>query len=142
MKLSEIEKQREAIVSAAHHQQLTAPLANPTHQARALNRFCGDEIQVYFEIKDDALNGACAQVKGCLVTQAAWNLLAPLLIGQTVASAVQVVQSLLDALSTDSPTAPAPLQILLAFQHPSPRKRCASLAAEATLSALLAVKSY
>ena len=102
------------------------------------NRFCGDEIQVYFQINDGVIKNLSAEVRGCLVVHASWTLLAASLKGKTLQDGQLLCRELLSHLKDPGSSANLKhsLSVLETYKAPHARHSCASLPALATLKAL------
>ena len=102
------------------------------------NRFCGDEIQVYFQISNGIIENLGAEVRGCLVVHASWTLLATSLKGKTLHDGQLLCRELLSHLKDQGPPGNLrhSLSVLETYKAPHARHSCASLPAMATLKAL------
>jgi nitrogen fixation NifU-like protein len=131
---------RELIRQAASSFKFRTPLEYCTHHSKECNRSCGDEIAVSVEVRSGSIAALYAKVDGCLVTSAAWTLLADRLIEHSVAIAIETLEIYLQFLDGKRPANDEglnkQLQLLSIFQRPSARKDCARLPALAFLRAL------
>ncbi|HEX7672571.1 MAG TPA: iron-sulfur cluster assembly scaffold protein [Bdellovibrio sp.] len=112
---------------------------HPVHlSALEQNRFCGDEIQVYFQINNGLIENLSAEVRGCLIVHASWNLLAGSLRGKTLREGHLLCRDLLLHLKeqNSSTALQNTLSVLEAYRAPHARNSCASLPAMAALKAL------
>ena len=60
----------------------TGVMKNPTHQARALNSSCGDEITVFLKIDNGKVNDMSYDARGCALTIAAASFLSEKIKGK------------------------------------------------------------
>jgi len=117
-------------------------LASPTHYARGLNPFCGDEYEVGFAVDAAGIiREAAFQGHGCAISKASASLMTEALTGQSAARAAELFAAF-QALVTgkyDAAADPARLGRLNVFkgvwQYPS-RVKCAALCWHAARSAL------
>lgn len=112
---------------------------HPIHlSALEQNRFCGDEIQVYFQINNGLIENLSAEVRGCLVVHASWNLLASSLRGKTLHEGHLVCRDLLNHLKDQKSAGNLQnsLSVLETYKAPHARSSCASLPAMAAIKAL------
>tara|TARA_B100000886_G_C20228208_1_gene409407 strand:- start:70 stop:471 length:402 start_codon:yes stop_codon:yes gene_type:complete len=65
-------------------------LLNFTHNLKAKNPLCGDEIQLFLKINKGKINGISYQGKNCVYCQASANLLSNNSIGKGVEQMIEV----------------------------------------------------
>lgn len=113
---------QENILDHYKHPRARGELAAATHTSGAANPSCGDSVQVYLKVAGGRVTGARWVGEGCVLSQAAADLLAESLIGQTLAQA--------QALGNDD------ILKLVGVSLGPNRLRCALLPLEALRSAL------
>ncbi len=81
---------RAAIVEHSRQPRNLGRLAAATHHARGYNPLCGDEVDVYLELRDDVLAEISFEVSGCAICIASASLMSEHLKSATVAVAQAV----------------------------------------------------
>lgn len=65
-------------------------LANPTHQAKALNASCGDKLQMDIIVKNDIIKEVRFSGVGCAISQASASLLTEFVQGKTTTESLSL----------------------------------------------------
>ena len=128
---------RERIQLAAKSTEFRLPLRSPTHQAVVRNLACGDEIKVSLQVHEGVIQDLSAQITGCLVTSAAWTMLASTLIGKPCHISLALLDQLCQFLDQKTELLSEELTDLRGFRRPSPRRECAKLPALAVLRSFI-----
>ncbi len=66
---------QELILDHCRHPRHFGELANATHHARGLNPFCGDDVSIALNIKDNKINNIQFTGKGCAICMASASLM-------------------------------------------------------------------
>lgn len=91
---------REIILEEYKHPRNKGRLATPTHEGRAKNPLCGDEITLTFDLSDGVIRDVRFEGVGCAISQAAASLFTEHIKGRPVAEvAAMDEQTILDLLS-------------------------------------------
>ena len=78
----EQELYRENILDHYKHPRHYTVLPSFTHTHRELNPLCGDELEVYLNVKQGRVENISFQGKGCAISQAAMSLLTDAMLGK------------------------------------------------------------
>ena len=65
-------------------------LSDFTHNSKAKNPLCGDEIQIFFKVKKGKISGVSYQGKNCVYCQASANLISINSNGKKVEEMIEV----------------------------------------------------
>ncbi len=85
MELSDLDDlYRDAILDHCRHPRNSATLGDPDATARAVNPFCGDEVDVQLVFENGFLADIGIQSSGCSINQAASSMLSEALGGKTL----------------------------------------------------------
>ncbi len=85
-------------------------IEHPTHMAHGHNALCGDEINVYLELKEGVIRDISFDGEGCAISRASASLMTELLKGKTLAEAEKQFRDLTELLGeTELP----PMETLL-----------------------------
>jgi nitrogen fixation NifU-like protein len=129
---------REIILAHARDPHNAGTLPDACCQAHLDNITCGDEIDLYADIRDGVIVALRFQAQGCAITTASASMMTDAVIGQTTAEAARLLESFRAFFTDAAPLDPA-LEELEAFegvrQLPA-RVKCALLAWNALESVL------
>ncbi len=122
---------RDIILDHSRNPRNAGRLESCTHQGRAANPLCGDELEVTVRIGEDRISDIRAAVRGCVISQAAASLMTLAVTGQPTAVALALgrgfnaaMEGATDALAPEL----SPLQPLLELRKHRSRIGCALLA--------------
>ena len=88
MELSDLDDlYRDAILDHCRHPRNSAMLGEPDASARAVNPFCGDEVDIQLVFENGLLATIGVQSSGCSINQAASSMLSEALGGMTLEGA-------------------------------------------------------
>ncbi len=113
---------REQMMDHYRHPRNHQALTNPTHQAQGINPLCGDQIEVFLNVRDNLINDIGFQSQSCAITTATASLVTEQLRGQPA--------SHLQSFTVDK------IQELLGTPLSSSRINCAMVVIEAFKKAL------
>jgi len=124
---------RDTILKHARSPQNEGVLENPDYKARAVNKLCGDELELTLSLEGDQIKEARLNVRGCAVVQAASSMMSELLSGLTLQQAsergAQLKACLQDGATPDQDL--ASLLPLITLKDHRARHRCVLLPWEA-----------
>lgn len=76
---------QENILDYYKHPRQRGTLVGATHESDAANPSCGDSVQLYLKVEGDRVVEARWMGEGCVLSQAAADMLAEYVIGKTLA---------------------------------------------------------
>src|SRR5688572_13851679 len=115
-----------------------AVISGPTVVGHASNQLCGDDIGVSARVVNGVILAAAYRSHACALTSASASLLANLVPGQPIASALAMQATLAAALADRAGTMPAGFEDLTLARLLPSRRRCALLPWDALRTALAA----
>ena len=80
----------DSILDHCRHPRNSARLDSPDATGRAVNPFCGDEVDLQIEMGGDRITGVGVQGLGCSINQAAASMLSEAIAGRSVAEAESI----------------------------------------------------
>lgn len=119
------------ILAHAREPRNYGPMAAATHEARGLNRLCGDRLHIYLSLDGDRLSDARFDGTGCAISMASASLLTEAVQGMPKDEALEFGRALIARLNGDGDIDSGALGDLRALEgvreFPS-RVKCATLA--------------
>jgi nitrogen fixation NifU-like protein len=133
---------RELILDHSRSPRNFGKLADATHTAEGINPLCGDKLRLYLSLdQDDAIVDASFEGSGCAISVASASLLTDIVIGTSVATALDYFQAVTRHLTATKPTELEPIELekiraLDGVREFPARVKCATLAWHALNSAI------
>ena len=84
---------RDAILDHSRNPRNSGPLVNPDLSGRAVNPFCGDEVDLQINVEEGRVSRVGEQGHGCSINQATSSLLSEALRGKSIEE-IEVVADL------------------------------------------------
>lgn len=84
---------QDLIVDHFKHPRCKEVLQDSTSSASLLNPLCGDEIEIFLQVRDEWVERATFQGKGCSISQASASMMCELLQGKTIQQAYELIHS-------------------------------------------------
>ncbi|MBI1957395.1 MAG: iron-sulfur cluster assembly scaffold protein [Candidatus Niyogibacteria bacterium] len=81
---------QEHILEHAKHPRNAGALEKPTHRAKAQNPLCGDEAEIFLDVKNGALADIKYEVQGCILSKAALSMVSEYAKGKKLAAIVKL----------------------------------------------------
>lgn len=75
---------RNPILDHTRHPRNPDPLEEPDAAGRAVNPFCGDEVDLQIALDDGRVSGVGVQGRGCSINQASASMLSEAIKGKTI----------------------------------------------------------
>jgi len=135
---------RELILDHARSPRHFGKLEGATHSAEGINPLCGDKLRLYVVLDiDDNITAASFEGSGCAISVASASLMTDMIIGKTIAQALDYFNAVTMRLAGPEPAGGEPTPIELGKiraldgvrEFPS-RVKCATLAWHALNSAI------
>lgn len=121
-------------------------MEHPDGFAHGSNPLCGDQIDVYLEIKDGSISDVSFDGMGCAICNASASMMTEALKGRTEEEAESLFESFHLALTEEAaPTDGAPLgklKVLMGVKEYPVRVKCATLAWHTFHAALRKIKGH
>lgn len=116
-------------------------LENHTHNAKGLNPLCGDNLEIFLEIKNDKIIAASFKGQGCAISTASASILTEVVKNKKISEASQLFKSIQNYLKDSSDSELSDLedlqiQALCGVKNYPTRIKCAILAWHALNQAL------
>jgi nitrogen fixation NifU-like protein len=121
---------RELILAHSRDPRNAGRLERPSHQGRAANPLCGDELELTLRLEGDRIQEIRAAVRGCVIAQAASSLMTTVVQGSSSGDAGAWGRQFREVLEDASQALPPhlePLAPLLELRHHRSRIGCALL---------------
>jgi len=77
------------------------PLDNPNISERGHNPYCGDDITLNLEIKDNIIKDASYSGVGCAISQASTSMMIDLVKGKTVDEAIHLADTFISMIKSE-----------------------------------------
>ncbi|MBI4084054.1 MAG: SUF system NifU family Fe-S cluster assembly protein [Candidatus Lambdaproteobacteria bacterium] len=121
---------RATVLEHSRHPQNTGRVAHPTHQARAANPLCGDELEVTLRLTGQHVEQVRVAVRGCVISQASASLMSVIVQGHRADEARRWAGQWRSALEGEADLPPdlESLRPLLELRNHRSRTGCALLA--------------
>jgi nitrogen fixation protein NifU and related proteins len=127
MNLNEI--YRQVVLEHSRQPHHKSQLLSATHQQKGVNPSCGDELELFLEIKDNQIIKATFLGVGCAISQASASMLTVLLEGQSLQNALALTADFHAMMRGSSPTdALGDAAALQGVSKLHTRVKCATLA--------------
>ncbi len=131
----------DAILDHRRNPRNQAVLDTPDASARAVNPFCGDEVDIQLAFADGRVSGVGVQAVGCSINQSTASMLSEAVVGKTVEEIRRLAtafEGIMDGVSPSGADAAAmyDLPTLSAVREYPVRIKCALLAWSALEDAL------
>jgi nitrogen fixation NifU-like protein len=131
----------DAILDHRRNPRNQAVLDSPDASARAVNLFCGDEVDIQLTFADGRVSGVGVQAVGCSINQSTASMLSEAVVGKTVEeirSLAAAFEGMMDGVSPSASGAATmyDLPTLSAVREYPVRIKCALLAWSALEDAL------
>lgn len=94
---------QELIVDHFKNPRCHGALSDPTCFASLLNPLCGDEIELFFRVKEDRVQEVTFQGKGCSISQASASMMCQLFVGKPVAEVSTLVSRFAEMMKGEIP---------------------------------------
>ena len=131
---------KEIILEHAQNPSHRFPLKNPTVVEEAVNRSCGDEIELELTLKDGYIAGICANSRGCSISIASASMMADAIDGMSVNQARELIAAfkgmILESSKAELPEAFEDLEAFRGVKKYPIRVKCATLSWNALEQAL------
>ena len=131
---------RNLILDHAREPRHFGKLDQPTHEARGVNRLCGDKLRIYLRVEDGAVSDVSFAGVGCAITIASASLLTQVLKGMSTQDALafsdRLMQRLTAGQNDDSNFDPGALRALEGVREYPARVKCATLPWQTLKSAI------
>ena len=137
---------REAILDHTRHPRNRDPLKTHDAAARAVNPFCGDEVDLELSLDDGKVVAASARAVGCSINRAATSMLSEVIQGLTHEEIAEVTTLYRETmmgttLSEEASARIGQLRSMMGVRSFPVRIKCALLALNALEDALADVKA-
>ena len=76
-------------------------LSNPDVTGRAINPFCGDQVDIQILFKDSRVSAVGIQAEGCSINQATASILSELMMGMSITEMMSASNRFRDIMSSD-----------------------------------------
>ena len=76
-------------------------LSNPDVTGRAINPFCGDQVDIQILFKDSRVSAVGIQAEGCLINQATASILSEFMVGMSITEMMSASNRFRDIMSSD-----------------------------------------
>ena len=76
-------------------------LSNPDVTGRAINPFCGDQVDIQILFKDSRVSAVGIQAEGCTINQATASILSELMMGMSITEMMSASNRFRDIMSSD-----------------------------------------
>ena len=76
-------------------------LSNPDVTGRAINPFCGDQVDIQILFKDSRVSAVGIQAEGCSINQATASILSELMMGMSITEMMSASNRFWDIMSSD-----------------------------------------
>ena len=76
-------------------------LSNPDVIGRAINPFCGDQVDIQILFKDSRVSAVGIQAEGCSINQATASILSELMMGMSITEMMSASNRFRDIMSSD-----------------------------------------
>ena len=122
---------RDVILDHSRHPRNSGRLAPCTHQARAANPLCSDELELTLNVAGDRIDDIRAVVRGCVISQAGASLMTTAVLHQSAGEALARADAFRRALEEPGTLLPPGLRLLqplLELREHRSRIGCALLA--------------
>ncbi|MBI2039068.1 MAG: iron-sulfur cluster assembly scaffold protein [Candidatus Niyogibacteria bacterium] len=77
---------QEHILDHAKYPRNAGVLERPTHRGKAQNPLCGDEAEIFLDVKNGALADIKYEVQGCILSKAALSIVSEHVKGKKIAA--------------------------------------------------------
>ena len=95
---------QDVILDHAKHPRNAGKLEKPTHRHHAQNPLCGDTMDLFLDIKNDALTDIKFDADGCILSRAAMSIVSEKIKGKKIAAIAKLGSSNVFALLGFTPT--------------------------------------
>jgi nitrogen fixation NifU-like protein len=121
---------QEMLIDHGRHPRNFSAMQDATHHAHGHNPLCGDALELFLKIKDQAIDQLSFQGQGCAISTASASMMTELLKGKSVSEAQRLFELFHDLLTTDhgTPAELGKLAILANVRAYPTRVKCATLA--------------
>lgn len=131
---------RDIILEHSTHPPHRGKMANPTHYDEGINASCGDEVEIFLQVRDGVIQDIKYEGVGCTICMASASMLTQLLRGKQVGSAQEFYQAFKAWITARDPKAPTvdleDLEALGGVRNYPLRLKCALLAWETFAAAM------
>jgi nitrogen fixation NifU-like protein len=111
---------RETILDHYHHPRHRGKIEDPGVTIEGVNPLCGDELTLYLNVKDGAIEDVKIEAKGCSISMASGSMMSEAVHGQPIENVEKVVelfkQMMLDKDKTKNFELPEDMEELAALQ--------------------------
>jgi nitrogen fixation protein NifU and related proteins len=120
---------RQVVLEHSRQPRNKSQLLSATHHQKGINPSCGDELELFLEIKDNQIVKATFTGAGCAISQASASMLTVLLEGQSVQNALSLASDFHAMMRGSSPSeALGDAAALQGVSKLHARVKCATLA--------------
>ena len=120
------------ILNLARAARASRDIARPTHHAHAKNTTCGDDVSVFFTLKDNVIDDVHIAALGCALCEAGAGLLLDHAKGKTLSELHEFGAQLTAFLNHDAVDDNGTLSVFTPVKAVKNRHKCVTLAFQAT----------
>jgi nitrogen fixation NifU-like protein len=132
---------REAVLEHNKNPRNVGVMKHASHSAKGSNPLCGDDVEVFFEVKNGLIDSVSWTGKGCAVSMASTSILSGIIKGKTQEETLRCIENFLTAMKSTDDSSSSDLieeaKVLEGVKEFPVRVKCAVLGWKTAQAALL-----